>query len=376
MLSGAKGEWNVPEIKVRFNRSTAKKMPKDAISSASKVADFMRSTFPKGEMELQEHFVVLMLDTKLHPIGYYRHSVGTRNQSVVDGSQIVAVALKANANALVIAHNHPSGSTTPSAADFEFTKQIKAALKSQNIDLLDHVIITRTDYYSMDDDGSMDGLSGWRTMRTQSTPMKATKPKKAKALNGVATAEDLMNASYDVMHFNRVWSEIMQNAPSNFQMAIYGLPKNGKTVLATKLANYLTNFGPVHYNFADQGFTKSTQDILRLADLHDNPRVTYSKVRTLAELEKVIGDAQFVFVDLIDKYGLTPQQFDDFVRKHPDKSFIRVFATTKDGNFRGDNNWMHDLDQIVQVKDFVGFSTGRYGGGEFIIWDRAQELED
>lgn len=396
MLSGTKNpavEAVVPEIKVRYNKSTSKKLPSDfKVSSSESVANLLRRMFTRGEIEFKEFFIALLLDTKLSPIGYYKQSVGGKNATVMDSDQLVAVALKANASAMIVCHNHPSGNLTASEADKVMTKKLNQALEGMNIRLLDHIIVTKKGHTSFADKGML-GLSGFTsfdppmsppaggteggnlTPNTQHPtpnipPIEEPEMPTFKAPEGARSAFDIMSANYDTMPFNRTWSELMKDAPKNFQMGIYGLPKNGKTVLSTKFANYLSNFGHVHYNFADQGFNKSTKDILMIAGLEDNPNVSYSDVKTLPELEKVIKNTQFVFVDLIDKYQLTPEQFAAFVKKYPEKSFIRVFATTKDGNFRGDNNWMHDLDQIVRVHDFVAHSTGRYGGGEYVVWKR------
>jgi DNA repair protein RadC len=61
--------------------------------------------------------------------------------------------LLVGASGLILAHNHPSGNLTPSQADIELTKKIKAGGKLLEIQVLDHVILTSEGYYSFADEG-------------------------------------------------------------------------------------------------------------------------------------------------------------------------------------------------------------------------------
>jgi len=66
---------------------------------------------------------------------------------------VLAVALKTAATSLMLCHNHPSENIAPSVVDTRLTTQIKEAAKLMNVTLLDHLIITRDNYYSFADDG-------------------------------------------------------------------------------------------------------------------------------------------------------------------------------------------------------------------------------
>ena len=75
--------------------------------------------------------------------------VGNLDSVGVSVRDIVSKAIKSNATAVVIAHNHPSGVALPSAQDVEVTKAIKAALAAVSIGLVDHIILASDDYVSM-----------------------------------------------------------------------------------------------------------------------------------------------------------------------------------------------------------------------------------
>lgn len=89
----------------------------------------------------QEHMVMLALDTKNNIAGAFTVHVGTVNSSIVHPRDIFQRALLCNATSIVLAHNHPSGSTAPSPEDVEVTKRLLDAGKIIGIELLDHLII-------------------------------------------------------------------------------------------------------------------------------------------------------------------------------------------------------------------------------------------
>ncbi|MBD3638167.1 MAG: strawberry notch family protein, partial [Crocinitomicaceae bacterium] len=146
-------QTNLPEISLQFHRrgidiSTQIKRSED-------VANIIRSLYNEGEIELRESMFVLLLDRANHPIGYYKHSSGGIDGTVLDIRLVLAAALKSLTGSLIIAHNHPSGNTQPSQADLQITEQLKLAAKQMNIALLDSLIITKESYTSFADQGLM-----------------------------------------------------------------------------------------------------------------------------------------------------------------------------------------------------------------------------
>jgi DNA repair protein RadC len=88
-----------------------------------------------------EVFACLTLDTKLRLITFDILFHGTLDQSVVYPREVIKLALKRNAAAVIIAHNHPSGIAQPSNADILLTQQLHKALAHVGVRMLDHVII-------------------------------------------------------------------------------------------------------------------------------------------------------------------------------------------------------------------------------------------
>ncbi|HYF09626.1 MAG TPA: DNA repair protein RadC [Acetobacteraceae bacterium] len=91
--------------------------------------------------ERVEQFRVLFLDTKNRLIADEAQARGTVNHTPVYPREVVRRALELQATALILVHNHPSGDPTPSRADIEMTREVKAAAEALNIAIHDHLVM-------------------------------------------------------------------------------------------------------------------------------------------------------------------------------------------------------------------------------------------
>ena len=99
--------------------------------------------------EKRERFAVLFLDIQNRCLAFETLFVGTITQTSVYPREVALAALHHGAVAVVLAHNHPSGSVQPSQADLELTQTLKAALLLIDVRVLDHVIVGSTETLSM-----------------------------------------------------------------------------------------------------------------------------------------------------------------------------------------------------------------------------------
>ena len=82
-------------------------------------------------------------------------SDGGVSGTVADPKRIFKAALENNATQLVLCHNHPSGNRQPSTADIKLTERLVFAGKQIDIDVVDHIIVSDTGYYSFADEGKI-----------------------------------------------------------------------------------------------------------------------------------------------------------------------------------------------------------------------------
>lgn len=101
------------------------------------------------KFEPQEHFVVLTLDAANHVINKHDVTVGLVNQTQVAPREVFRRALLDNAVSIMMAHNHPSGSTEPSKEDWGITRLICDAGKIMKISVIDHIVVGKCGYTSM-----------------------------------------------------------------------------------------------------------------------------------------------------------------------------------------------------------------------------------
>lgn len=112
-----------------------------SFSNPNAVTDYLRLRLGNEE---REHFEILCLNAQNQLIVTERLFSGTINSASVFPREIVKLVLEVNANAVIIAHNHPSGTPTPSQADKNITEKIKNALALIDVKVLDHIIIAGT----------------------------------------------------------------------------------------------------------------------------------------------------------------------------------------------------------------------------------------
>jgi len=99
--------------------------------------------------QTQERFAVLMLDVRNNLISNRVISMGTATETLVHPREIFREAIRHSAAKVIIAHNHPSGNTDPSAEDLNLTQQLLKASQLLDIPLLDHLILGNGNYLSL-----------------------------------------------------------------------------------------------------------------------------------------------------------------------------------------------------------------------------------
>jgi DNA repair protein RadC len=101
----------------------------------------------------QEELRVVLLNARNHVLAVRTASLGTADKAPVTLRDVFRLAVKDNASAIAVVHNHPSGDASPSSDDVALTELIVSAGEMLGIDVLDHVVIARGGYASLRDKG-------------------------------------------------------------------------------------------------------------------------------------------------------------------------------------------------------------------------------
>ncbi|NTW93812.1 MAG: DNA repair protein RadC [Chlorobiaceae bacterium] len=131
--------------RVHFRKNSNRK-----IQSAKDVFEYMTGRIPD---ETKEHLFVLHLNTKNRIIRHEIVSVGTLNASLIHPREVFKSAIRESAHAIILVHNHPSGDVEPSNADRQVTGILKQAGAILQIELLDHVIVGKENWFSFREHG-------------------------------------------------------------------------------------------------------------------------------------------------------------------------------------------------------------------------------
>jgi DNA repair protein RadC len=144
--------FEVAEIQLTY-KSKVKASLRPKITSSKDCDNVLRKYWDDNKIEFVEQFKVILLNRANKVIGLYEVSTGTTTHTVADPRLIFVAAIKANACAIILSHNHPSGNLSPSQADIDLTKKMKEAGKFLEVSVLDHIIMTSEAYYSFADEG-------------------------------------------------------------------------------------------------------------------------------------------------------------------------------------------------------------------------------
>lgn len=140
------------QVANRYLYEKAKEKP--IIRSSDAVFDYLKHSMSGLKVE---YLKVIFLNGMNSIIANEDMSHGTLNYALVYPREIIKAALKHNAAAMILAHNHPAGNLNPSQEDIKLTRTLRDASKLMDIIVLDHIIIANDKYFSFAESGYMNG---------------------------------------------------------------------------------------------------------------------------------------------------------------------------------------------------------------------------
>ncbi len=151
-IGEAKAVSIVAATELGRRRKTAEVMQRAKITSSQDAFNIFGNLL--GDLP-HEEFWGLYLNQANKILSKLKISSGGVSQTIIDVKMVMKPAIEKSASAFLVCHNHPSGNTQPSQADISLTMQLKQAGELLNIKLLDHIIVSATDYYSFADNDKL-----------------------------------------------------------------------------------------------------------------------------------------------------------------------------------------------------------------------------
>ena len=186
-------------------------------------------------------------------------------------------------------------------------------------------------------------------------------PEKPTIMNSM----DFANMQFKTLGIKGKWLQLIGDPSTNFTIMVFGKPKMGKSYLCIDFAGYLArNHGKVLYIAREEGLDKTLQDKLNDKD------VKHPNLYVASVLPESLAFYDFIFLDSVNKLGLAPEDLNRLKAMYPEKAFIYIFQTTKEGKFRGANTFQHDVDSVIEVPEKGrAVQYGRFNqGGEIPIF--------
>jgi DNA repair protein RadC len=137
---------------IELGRRLSLEVPEERPSIQSPADAAALLQYEMGALE-QEHLRVMLLDTRHRVLSIHELYHGSLNSSLVRIGELFKPAIRRNAAAILIVHNHPSGDPTPSPDDIAITRAVVQAGKLLDIDVLDHLVIGRGRFISLKERG-------------------------------------------------------------------------------------------------------------------------------------------------------------------------------------------------------------------------------
>ncbi|AVX21137.1 MULTISPECIES: DNA repair protein RadC [Carboxydocella] len=149
-IGPAKGALICAAFELGRRVATAPSSRLPVISGPEDAADLVMAEMAALE---KEHFRVILLDVRNRVLGIDELSIGGMTRALADPRALFKQALRKNAVALILVHNHPSGDPRPSTEDIHLTRQLMQAGRLLDIVILDHIIIGDNKYCSLKEEG-------------------------------------------------------------------------------------------------------------------------------------------------------------------------------------------------------------------------------
>jgi predicted ATP-dependent serine protease len=194
--------------------------------------------------------------------------------------------------------------------------------------------------------------------------------------SGIMSSTDLINHTYTKYNFNGKWNDFVGQPSKNFHAMIYGRPKQGKSILAVQFAQYLSeNFGKVLYIASEEGFSVTLQK--KVAEFAmNNPNLDFANYRDFKQIKEAlhVRKYQFVFIDSVNFIKITPEDVEDLKSANKGTAFITIQQATKNGNFRGSQEFAHNCDMVIRVEAGQASHQGRFQEPtEMQVFDKPEE---
>lgn len=159
------------------------------------------------------------------------------------------------------------------------------------------------------------------------------------------SGSDLMAVSYSTYEFSEPIATLTGKVARGFLAMLHGLPGQGKSTFALQWAVDAARLGPVLYVSSEEHGSYTLKDKVSRAG---GPVAGMDFAASLADAD--LSMYRFLFVDSVNHAGMEIEQLRRLREKHPSLSIVLVMQSTKEGQFKGSQEWAHETDLVITVE--------------------------
>lgn len=193
---------------------------------------------------------------------------------------------------------------------------------------------------------------------------------------GILSASELETMDYDKYIFGEDrFGNFIGNPAVGFHAIVFALPKAGKSIWSMQFADYLANhFGNVLYIASEEGFKGTIKDKITQWTTNRS-HLKFANFKGYEDIKNNISGYDFVFIDSLDFANITVDEMEELKELNPTTSFVTVKQVTKDGKFRGSQEYAHNCDIIVEIIEGIAYQKGRYNPqSEMEVFTKEEEV--
>ena len=175
--------------------------------------------------------------------------------------------------------------------------------------------------------------------------------------NSIINSFELQDKTFETLDFQGKWKNFIGKPQPNFYMTIYGKAGQGKSNFSFQFAEFLANnHGKVLYVAREEGISTTTQGKINLNDAV-SPYLDFTDMRELDDISKSIQERKYRFIvlDSINTLKLEPLDIQILKKNHKHLGIICIQQATKNGEARGSNEFTHDADVVIEIKEGFAF---------------------
>lgn len=178
---------------------------------------------------------------------------------------------------------------------------------------------------------------------------------------GILSGNQMSQMRFPTYKFDGRWHDLIGNPSKNFHAIVFGTPKSGKSIFCMRFAEYLSeNFGNVLYIASEEGFGATLKEKIDNWAGGGNQNLSFGNFKGYDSIADNCTDRDFVFIDSINYANITVEELEDLKELYPRTAFITILQATKDGNFRGSQEYAHNCDIVINVDSGIANQKGRF----------------